>query len=97
MDDVTQFKLQCKANQVLALEYDGSGDMWHYVTINDQEYGINIFDADMYGNNLSHGLCVSAYPVDRQGNTNFSEWATLKTEPLAEKIATLRLKLKGKA
>ena len=84
LEDHVRHKLQTKANQVLALEYDGSGDMWHYTTIGDDEYGINIWDADELGDGTKTGLCISVYPVDRNGNTIFTEWTTLKTEPLAK-------------
>ena len=97
LDDHVRHKLQTCANRVLALDYDGSGDMWHYVTVLDHEYGINIWDADELGDGTDTGLQISAYDVnDVTGDTDFGDWVKLKVEPLAHKVCKLRLKLKGR-
>lgn len=97
LDDHVKYKLQSKANGVLALEYDGSGDMWHYVSVFDHEYGINVWDADEYGDGTNSGLRITVYPTDDvTGATNFEQYEQLKVEPLALSVCKLRLKLKGK-
>lgn len=97
LDDHVRHKLQSKANGVLALEYDGSGDMWHYVTVFDHEYGINVWDADEYGDGTDTGLQISVYPCDDvTGATVFDKYERLKVEPLALRVCNLRLKLKGR-
>lgn len=97
LEDHVKYTLQSKANGVLALEYDGSGDMWHYVTVLDREYGINVWDANEFGNGEKSGLCITVYPTDDvTGDTNFEEYESLKVEPLALNVCKLRLKLKGR-
>lgn len=97
IEEHTLHKLQSKANAVLALEYDGSGDMWHYVTVFDHEYGINIWNADEYGDGTTTGLRIAVYPCDWEtGDTLFDRWENLKVEPIALKVCNLRLKLKGR-
>jgi hypothetical protein len=97
LEDHVKYVLQSKANGVLALEYDGSGDMWHYVTVLDHEYGINVWNADEFGNGEKSGLCITVYPTnDVTGDTNFDEYESLKVEPLALNVCKLRLKLKGR-
>ena len=97
LENHVKHKLQSKANGVLALEYDGSGDMWHYVTVFDHEYGINVWDADEYGDGTNSGLCITVYPTDDvTGATNFEQYEQLKVEPLALRVCKLRLKLKGR-
>lgn len=97
LEDHVKYVLQSKANGVLALEYDGSGDMWHYVTVLDKEYGINVWDADEFGNGEKSGLCITVYPTDDvTGSTNYEEYESLKVEPLALNVCKLRLKLKGR-
>lgn len=97
LEDHVKYVLQSKANGVLALEYDGSGDMWHYVTVLDHEYGINVWDADEFGNGEKSGLCITVYPTDDvTGDTNFEEYESLKVEQLALNVCKLRLKLKGR-
>ena len=96
LEDHVKFTLQSKANAILALEYDGSGDMWHYVTVFDHEYGINVWDADELGDGTNQGLRITAYNVDDvTGSTNFDDYDNLEVAPLARKICNLRLKLKG--
>lgn len=97
LEDHVRHKLQSKANGVLALEYDGSGDMWHYVTVFDHEYGINVWDADEYGDGTRSGLTITVYPTDDvTGDTIFDQYDNLNVEPLALRICKLRFKLKGK-
>ena len=97
LDDHVKHKLQSKANGVLALEYDGSGDMWHYVTVFDHEYGINVWDADEFGDGTETGLRITVYPTDDvTGSTLFDQYERLKVEPLALRVCKLRLKLKGR-
>ena len=97
IEDHVKFKLQNKANGVLAFEYDGSGDMWHYVTVFDHEYGINVWDADELGDGTETGLRITVYPCDDvTGEMKAEEWHNLKVEPLALKVCKLRLKLKGR-
>lgn len=97
IEDHVRQKLQSKVNGVLALEYDGSGDMWHYVTVFDHEYGINIWDADEFGDGTKSGLTITVYPCDDvTGATIFDQYDNLKVEPLALKVCKLRLKLKGR-
>ena len=97
IEDHVKHKLQSKANGVLALEYDGSGDMWHYVTVFDHEYGINIWDADELGDGTETGLRITAYQCDDvTGATLFDQYDNLKVEPLALRVCKLRLKLKGR-
>jgi hypothetical protein len=97
LDDHVKYTLQSKANAVLALEYDGSGDMWHYVTVFDHEYGINVFDADEYGDGTKSGLTITVYPCDDvTGETLFDQYDNLKVEPIAYKVCKLRLKLKDR-
>lgn len=97
LEDHVKFKLQNKANGVLAFEYDGSGDMWHYVTVFDHEYGINVWDADELGDGTETGLRITVYACDDvTGATKPEEWHNLKVEPLALKVCKLRLKLKDR-
>ena len=97
LEDHVKYVLQSKANGVLALEYDGSGDMWHYVTVLDHEYGINVWNADELGDGESGGLRITVYPTnDVTGDTNFDEYESLKVEPLALNVCKLRLKLEGR-
>jgi hypothetical protein len=97
LEDHVKYVLQSKANGVLALEYDGSGDMWHYVTVLDHEYGINVWDADELGDGTESGLRITVYPTnDVTGDTLFDEYESLKVEPLALNVCKLRLKLKGR-
>ena len=97
LDDHVKLKLQSKANGVLALEYDGSGDMWHYVTVFDHEYGINVWDADELGDGTKSGLRITVYPCHAvTGATLFDQYDNLHVEPIAHKICKLRLKLKGR-
>jgi hypothetical protein len=97
LEDHVKSTLQSKANGVLALEYDGSGDMWHYVTLFDHEYGINVWNADEFGDGTYSGLRITVYPTDDvTGDTNFDQYDSLKVEPLALKVCKLRLKLKGR-
>jgi hypothetical protein len=42
-------RLQRQANIALALHFDGSDDWWHYVMVDGQEWGINIWDDCMWG------------------------------------------------
>ena len=95
MNDPIKFKLQSHANRILAIEYDDSGDYWHYVTVSDNEYGINIYDADEYGDGDHRGIRICVYPVDAvTGATNYDKWEVLETSPLAYKAFKLRNKLK---
>ena len=97
LDDHVRHKLQTYANRVLALDYDGSGDMWHYVTVFDHEYAINVWDADELGDGAKSGLCITVYPTDDvTGATLFDQYTSLHVEPIAYKICNLRLKLKGR-
>ena len=97
LEDHVKHKLQSKANGILALEYDGSSDWWHYVTVFDHEYGINFWNADEYGNGEKSGLCVTVYATDDiTGGTLYDQYASLNIEPLALKVCKLRLKLKGR-
>ena len=97
LDDHLKHKLQTCANRVLALDYDGSGDMWHYVTVFDQEYGINVWDADELGDGTESGLRITVYPTnDVTGATNFDQFESLKVEPIALKICNVRLKLQNR-
>ena len=99
LEDHVRQRLQTKVNQVLALEYDGSGDMWHYVTVFDHEYGINIWSADEWGDGSTQsGLRITVYPCDDvTGATDFDRYDNLRVEPIARKICNLRLKLKGRS
>jgi hypothetical protein len=98
LDDHLKHKLQTCANRVLALDYDGSGDMWHYVTVFDQEYGLNIWSADEWGDgSTKSGLRITVYPCHAvTGATIFDQYDNLHVEPIAHKICKLRLKLKGR-
>ena len=97
LDDHLKHKLQTCANRVLALDYDGSGDMWHYVTVFEQEYAINVWDADELGDGTKSGLCITVYPCDAvTGATKFDQFSSLHVEPIARKICDLRLKMKGR-
>lgn len=97
LEDHVKHKLQSKANGVLALEYDGSGDMWHYVTVFDHEYGINIWNADEFGDGEKSGLTITVYPCDDvSGATLFEQYDNLRVEPLALRVCNLRLKLRGR-
>lgn len=97
LEDHVKHKLQTCANRVLALDYDGSGDMWHYVTVFDQEYGLNLWDADELGDGTESGLRITVYPCHSvTGATLFDQYANLDVEPIAKKICSLRLKLKGR-
>jgi len=52
MMDIDQSKLdqlQRKANIALGLSFDGSDDWWTYVTIDTEEWGINIWDDCAWG------------------------------------------------
>lgn len=42
-------RLQRQANIALALNFDGSDDWWTYVIVDDEEWGINIWDDCMWG------------------------------------------------
>jgi hypothetical protein len=96
LEDHVKRTLQSRANGVLALEYDGSGDMWHYVTVLDHEYGINVWNADEYGDGTKSGLTITVYPTDDvTGDTMFDQYQSLHVEPIALRICKLRLKLKG--
>ena len=96
LDDVTKFKLQSHANRLLSLEYDGSGDWWHYVEVLGKEYGINIWDADEYGDGEHSGLRITVYPTNEvTGDTIFEQYESLKTEELPLKIFKLRRKVKN--
>jgi hypothetical protein len=97
LEDHVKRTLQSRANGVLALEYDGSGDMWHYVTVLDREYGINVWDADEYGDGTRSGLTITVYPTDDvTGSTIYDHYDNLNVEPIALRICKLRLKLKGR-
>lgn len=97
LEDHVKRTLQSRANSVLALEYDGSGDMWHYVTVLDHEYGINVWDADEYGDGTRSGLTITVYPTDDvTGSTLYDQYDNLNVEPIALRICKLRLKLKGR-
>lgn len=95
LDDNVRFKLQSHANRILSLEYDGSGDFWHYVSVFDKEYGINVWDADEYGDDEKQGLCITVYETDAvTGDTVYDDYTSLDVEPLPLKICNLRLKVK---
>ena len=97
LEDHVKRTLQSRANGVLALEYDGSGDMWHYVTVLDHEYGINVWNADEYGDGTKSGLTITVYPTDDvTGRTIYDQYDNLDVEPIALRICKLRLKLKGR-
>jgi hypothetical protein len=97
LEDHVKRTLQSRANGVLALEYDGSGDMWHYVTVLDHEYGINVWNADEYGDGTKSGLTITVYPTDDvTGSTLYDQYDNLDVEPIALRICKLRLKLKGR-
>jgi hypothetical protein len=97
LEDHVKRTLQSRANGVLALEYDGSGDMWHYVTVLDHEYGINVWNADEYGDGTKSGLTITVYPTDDvTGSTMYDQYDNLDVEPIALRICKLRLKLKGR-
>jgi hypothetical protein len=97
LEDHVKRTLQSRANGVLALEYDGSGDMWHYVTVLDHEYGINVWNADEYGDGTKSGLTITVYPTDDvTGSTIYDQYDNLYVEPIALRICKLRLKLKGR-
>jgi hypothetical protein len=97
LEDHVKRTLQSRANGVLALEYDGSGDMWHYVTVLDHEYGINVWNADEYGDGTRSGLTITVYPTDDvTGSTIYDQYDNLDVEPIALRICKLRLKLKGR-
>lgn len=97
LEDHVRLKLQSKINGVIALEYDGSDDYWHYTTVFDREYGINIFDADELGDGTTTGLRITVYPTDDvTGATLFDQYDNLNVEPLALKVCNLRLKLTGR-
>jgi hypothetical protein len=97
LEDHVKRILQSRANSVLALEYDGSDDMWHYVTVLDREYGINVWDADELGDGTESGLRITVYPTDDvTGNTLYDQYESLHVEPVALRICKLRLKLKGR-
>jgi hypothetical protein len=97
LEDHVKRTLQSRANGVLALEYDGSGDMWHYVTVLDREYGINVWNADEYGDGTRSGLTITVYPTDDvTGSTIYDQYDNLDVEPIALRICKLRLKLKGR-
>lgn len=56
--DITQDKrdrLQRQANIALGLHFDGSDDWWHYVTVDDEEWGINIWDDCQWGDGTTVG------------------------------------------
>jgi len=96
LEEPLKFNLQSKANKILALNYDGSGDMWDYVTVFDNEYGINIWDADEYGDGTKSGLTITVYSTDAvTGSTNFDQYDNLEVSPMALKVCKLRLKVKG--
>jgi len=97
LEDHVKRTLQSRANGVLALEYDGSDDMWHYVTVLDREYGINVWDANELGDGTESGLRITVYPTDDvTGSTLFDQYESLHIEPIALRICKLRLKLKGR-
>lgn len=97
LEDHVKFALQSEVNWVLALHYDGSGDMWHHVTVFDQGYDINVWDADEYGDGTKTGLTITVYPTDAvTGDTKFDQYDNLEVSPMALKVCNTRLKLKGK-
>ena len=84
-----RYKLQCHANRLLSLEYDGSGDFWHYVETLGDEWGINIYEPEDDGK-----IKICAYLVDANGDTIYDNWVELDTDALPLKICNLRLKVK---
>jgi hypothetical protein len=95
LEDHVRFKLQSKANNILATKYDGSGDMWHYVTVFDQGYDINVWDANEYGDGTKTGLTITVYPTDAvTGDTMIDQYDNLEVSPMALKVCKVRLKLK---
>jgi hypothetical protein len=71
--------------------------MWHYVTIFDDEYGINVRNVDNLGDGSESGLRITVHPVNAvTGDTNLDKFDSLKVEPLALSVCKLRLKLKGR-
>jgi hypothetical protein len=93
LEDHVKFALQSKANKVLAVNYDGSGDMWHYVKVFDQGYDINVWDTESLGDGLD-SLKITVYPSDEVTcTTNYDEYANLEVSPMALKVCKLRLKL----
>lgn len=96
MNEPIKFKLQTFANKILATQYDNSGDFWHYVTVSDNEYAINIWDADEYGDGTMSGLQIHVYPIDAVTGVMNNLGHVLELAPLALKASQLRNKIMEK-
>jgi hypothetical protein len=90
-------ELQSKANHALARQFDGSDDWWTYVMVGEDEWAINIWDADMWGDGTNTGLRITAYICNEDG-VDTSDWITLDVNViyLFVQQARLRMRLKLK-
>jgi hypothetical protein len=86
-------ELQSKANRALATEFDGSDDWWTYVMVGEDEWGINIWDADMWGDGTNEGLRITAYICNEDG-VDTSDWITLDVNVIYQFVQQARLKVK---
>lgn len=96
MTEPIKFKLQTLANKILATQYDDSGDFWHYVTVSENEYAINIWDADEYGDGKLSGIQLTVYPIDAVTGVMNNLGHLLELAPLALKACKLRNKIMEK-
>lgn len=95
IDQAKKDRLQQVANIFLGLHFDGSDDWWRYTVIDREEWGINIWDACVWGDDSSEGMKITAYLCNEDG-VDTSNWVQLRVDAFPLWVMKARLKIKEK-
>jgi hypothetical protein len=95
IDQAKKDRLQQVANIFLGLHFDGSDDWWRYTVIDHEEWGINIWDACVWGDGSSEGMKITAYLCNEDG-VDTSNWVQLRVDAFPLWVMKARLKIKEK-